>query len=412
MGIFASIGSWIWGAITSLTAVIASSVAYIATLVKTALASIAVKIGASLNALTTQIGSWIATTWQNISSGVKAITAKIVDISKAVYANIKFYVEYLGAEWKAFAKFIHLDTIIKLNNIGLIVSKDYRLMMQKFWGNISEISSALNIGAHTLTLLLRNARSVVLDTSAMLGQPYDVGEMQWFKTFQNFLPIMEQRAEHYANTPSDLLVDIDNNIFPDVINTKASTMQTVFTTIDKTIDSVSEIALDIDKVNDDVKKFVADLPENIREKVEHYTKPLTDKVDHFIDTEYLPVVNNIQSIVGILSNTQSDYKDKFDTLVDRIKKPAHYLKEIDRLALPERTEQENIIGEIAGRTKARILEPVVYEVTQMSHHIQQVVELQEGVEEPNKWEVGEIDNSEPLPAGETGNENSWFVGDY
>jgi plasmid maintenance system antidote protein VapI len=412
MGFILSIGAGIWGIISGIAAAVTSLIATIGAMLIT-IVSGAYTITTTLVAyIGTSLTSLITGNWKALASEFTKLGSTLAAIGTEMYVNLSLYLGSIYSLWKTFAGLIHLDVLIKLNTIGMIISKDYRMMMNKFWQSVADVSHAMGLGTHTLTLLFRNARAIVLDSSTMLGKPYDLAEVEWLNRVTDFMTRFEQRAEHYAGRPDDLIVDIDAIILPDAVNAKSKAMQSLFLTIDKTIDSISGVAGGIDKVNDDIKNLVAGLPENIRSKIEHYTKPITDKVDNFIDTQYLPRVNEIQQIVNVLSNTQSDYKDKFDGLVNRIKKPAHYLREIDSMSLPERTEQEEIICEISGRSSSKV-EAVIYsQLSEIETHIKEVVELQEDPETPNKWYVKEDNETSPLPQSEQGKENTWFVGDY
>lgn len=412
MGVLVTIGGFIWGVITAVGAAISTLIGYISTTVGTWLASIGSSVVGGVTALTTKIASIISVSWSSISSFVGNIATSIKTASLNLYKTVGQYASYIGSQWKAFTEFIHLETLLKLHSVATIFSSSYRNMINNIYSQISKVSSKLGLGAHTINLLLRNARAIVLDTSTMLGRPYDIAEVQWLGDMSNFLKLMESRAELYKKHPEELMYDLDNLIISKAADAKASAMQTVFATIDNTVNTVTEIAMGIDKVNDDIKDLVSGLPESIRTKIEGYTLPITSKVDNFINNKYLPKVSEINDALSLVVDSQNTYTNKFNGLVERIKRPASYIKEIDSLPGQEKTEQENILGEIAGRSRARIFEPVKYEVIELEKHMQSVVELKEGIEEPNPWDVGESNITNPLPQTEQGKETTWFVGEY
>jgi archaellum component FlaC len=412
MGVFAGIGTVLSAIFTAVGVAIVATISLIAAIITSIVgalyltfAAIATTIGASVTALVT--GNFAAA-----AASISAAWGTLGAFVSLTYTSIASYMTVVAEAWGAFAAAIHLHTLIQINNVLTIVSPQYRLMVQGIWGNISKVSAALGWGVGTLSLMLRNARAIVLDTSAMLGKPYDIADVNWTQNMMVFLQRYGANINSYRDRPEILLDFIDNALVKDAVNTKAYAMQGVFTTIEGLVTGVTKFAGDLETVAKDVNKFTADLPAEIQFSVEHFTRPITDNIITYVDDTKSRIQSDVKAILGVVNTQNTELKNSMQSIHTRLNKPGDLLEAVDDLDYKERILQESLIGDVSTREAHTIIQQIPAHTEEFTSEMDRITKLGEITVPLPSWEVPEKLEPNPLPQSQEGKENTWFVGDY
>ncbi|GAH42119.1 unnamed protein product, partial [marine sediment metagenome] len=108
-------------------------------------------------------------------------------VKGSLWAKIKGWIKVIQAGLDAFLTAIHYDTLHAIHRIAYLTSKDYRETMNKVYNEISKASESLGLGPYYLQLFLQNARGLILAVSTSFGRSYDMAEMEWLATFDEYL---------------------------------------------------------------------------------------------------------------------------------------------------------------------------------------------------------------------------------
>ena len=400
-------------------AAVASAVAAVAVVVATVVSTIAAAlaaIGSVIAGAVSAVVGGIATAIGDIAIGFSVYSEGIWAIADfagtSFFTQVGAYAAALTTSFGSFLETIHFKTLLAVNNIAYLVSEDYRAMMSNVYSKMGEVSYALGYSADFLNLVIRDARAVVLDVGAMTGKKYDVGEVTWLKSFQDYLKVFSDQAHKYEKNPAAVFADIDRVLVKPAIDTKAGAMQTVYGSIESTIGGLKATVESVDKFRKDLGKLVSDLPHQIRDQV----KPMIDGVfkywDDWIRVDYKPTLKVMDGVINALGFQQAADRSKHYDLLKRLSRPGDYLKEIDGLSQEDRKIQEREISEIAFRTSAEESEKWA-KLTQI--RIRELKLSGEALREPRErpsWEIFEVETPERPAGAPVEPRETWFVGEF
>lgn len=346
------------------------------------------------------------------TSAISSASLQSLSILSKIKLGVEVFVGSLELSFKAFLTAIHFDTLMGVHKVAMLVSEDYRGVIRAVYGEITKVSSALGFGPYFLVLALQNTRNLIMDVSTSLGMRYDLAEVQWLSTFQGYLKNFAGATYRYSNNPEALFFDLSRWVERDALDKKGMFIEGLVTTIEKTTEAVTGVIESVVVIRDDLSKLVMDLPEAIRSQVEPAIMPYIEKFDTFIIDTYDPYKRELDRIIGQVKSLQDSQRLKMTSLVDRLKKPADYLFEIDKLEDWEREDQEKKLDDISGRYYRRQLsdmsdamEPVRAELAKVRDALLRPVELL-------PWEGGELEAPVAKPIGEIDKAKTWYVGDY
>ncbi|GAI28645.1 unnamed protein product, partial [marine sediment metagenome] len=124
-------------------------------------------------------------------------------------------------------------------------------------------------------------------------------------------------------------------------------------TLDSTVQVMKDTVTDVSKLRTDLGQLISDLPPKIRSE----TKPFFDEVflkyDDWIREDYKPAIAQFDLLIDALEVKQETHRENIGDLVDRLKRPADYLLELDGFDPDLRRQQEDSIHEISSRTYMR-----------------------------------------------------------
>lgn len=270
-------------------------------------------------------------------------------------AAASIYVESFYLYYASFLSAISWTTVLAVHNIAYLLSKDYRDMINGLYQQIGQVSQAIGLGAESLYLFFQNARTLVIDASTSLGQRYDLASVSWLSSFSGYLKTIKGDMSIYAKNPGQLIQDLAQYLEKPAQDAKAEGMQVVYGSIQAISGFVNDALQTTKKLEQDVLRLTADLPESIR----RYVKPITDKLDKdlndFVKLVYLPAKLALDGALKGFGLEQDAQKERIHGITQRIARPGQYLKEVDALPDEERSADENDIGEIAMRASFREL---------------------------------------------------------
>ena len=396
----------------------------------TAVSAVAAVVGtvvSAVGAALAAVGSWIAT----------AVTAAYVAVAEAVadfaagflftetagfqgmsVAGESFFLQvgaYVGSVVYAFTAFleaIHFTTLLTIHEIAYMVSEDYRAMWVKIYSELGSISYYLGYSADFLNLLIRDARSLVLDTSAMLGKKYDLAEIAWTYQFQSYLRIFSDQAKTYIKNPAAVFHDIDRLLTKPAVDAKAGAMQTVYLTIDSTLKFTKTTVDEVGKVRDDLGSLVSHLPNQIRAEIQ----PVIDKVfktwDDWILKDYKPALKIIDGVIGVVSAREEENYKRNKDLADRLKKPGTYLKAIYDLPSYEWPSEEKAVADIATESWSKERQES-YEMTKpYGEELPAFMEMLKKERPKVEWAIFELEVPGRPAGAPVEPRKTWNVGDY
>lgn len=341
-------------------------------------------------------------------------TANAIGLSTlgTLSAGTATFIESIAASFSAMLTAIHFDTILATHNIALLVSEDYRVMMNGVYSEMSEVSAALGFYPQFLALAIRNSRTLVLDVSSTLGMEYDMAQVQWLSTFQEYLHKFNEKAREYENNPAALFEDIDNWIDKPAMDTKGSFMARTIASLDRGLTIIDTAVKDTIRIREDLHRLADDLPDNIRKHVKPWIDDLTKDFDRFVTETYDPYKTQLDSIIKGLNKMQDSSRKDLDGIVRRLKKPGDYLMEIDKMGPWDRLDQERKVADISTREYRRDVAEFTVKTESVSAELEKIREALKHVSLMPLEFPGEIEKPS-RPAGVKAEpKETWFVGDY
>jgi hypothetical protein len=402
----------ILSAILSAAASVAGAVMAVVSWVVNAAVAVASAVYAAAAAVYTAISGTIASAYSAIAGWVGSAISAVSESLIVAWEYIGYYVLTIQEGFAAFLEVIQFDLILTVHEIAYLVSEEYREMITAVWREISEVSKALGFAPEVLNLAFRNSRALVLSASALMGKSYDIAEITWLNSFNEYMEEFAALAHKYENDPAALYYDLDKwlikpavNVAADMSRTILQTMKDVIGTLDITLTKINEFRTDIDKL-------IAGMPSAIRVEMLPLIKPLEKAFDEFILYNYEPTMEAVKGLTDKITEGLNTHEERMGSLVDRLKKPGDYLGEIDRLSYEERLEQEDRVSEISTRPYRRQIE--VGEVraqTEFEEFLKMLEALKVEITPP-PYHVEEAPGPIRPALAPAVPRNTWFVGDF
>lgn len=335
-----------------------------------------------------------------------------MSIADAMMVGVSAFTSAVSAGFAAFAEAIYLKEIMEAHTIAMLVSSDYRGMMYDVYSEISAVSSALGFYPQFLALAFRNSRQLVLSSSNLMGRKYDLAQIEWLTTFNDYLTEFNKHAKEYENNPEALFNDLEQLVEKPVVDASGATMQTVFVSISDTLKAVEATVRDTVTVRDDLDRLIYDLPESIRSQIKPYTDPIIKQFDDFVTKTYDPSIKLFNSLLDKFNDLQGKNRADLNDVVERLANPGDYLLEIDSLLDADRLDQEGKIAEISTRRFRTDVDALAEKAVPISMQLKQLKELLAVKRPPPIWKVEEMEK--PFrPAGVKAKERrTWFIGEY
>jgi hypothetical protein len=318
----------------------------------------------------------------------------------------------IHAGFGSFLQAIQFKVLLSVHQIAYLVSGDYRKMMSGVFGQIRDVSAALGLGPDFINIMMRDARNLVLDTSAMMGRGYDIGELTYWASAQSFFKDIGGQMQVYKNNPSLFLFDLDQKIFKPSVDTKSATQSMVYNTLDNMVRVAETTTGDLVRVRRDLTSLVGHLPEDIRKEIAPAIKIVTDGVDDFIKTIYAPAITSVHTYMTNLRVDHDGQALRLSDLIERARKPSTLLAPMDELELDEMHAEEEFIANKIGRSMIRQLDSFEVDAAADRAATQEILDSIPPLEEiiPEAFMGGEVPEIGPWPPVVP--RDKWDVGDF
>lgn len=406
--IAAAVASTVATVVAAIAAFVASIVAFIATAIWAAIGAVASVVAGSVAGILHGLG---LVSYYSIAE-VLTTVGLMNTISMTVTLSLSHWIATAVTVFAAFAEAIHLAAILKIHQIAMVVSKDYRLMMNKIYAQIAEVSTAIGQSAQFMNLAFRNARAIVLDASTSLGKRYDLAEISWLYNFNDIMKVVQEKAEVYEHTPQELFNDLDRIIIRPAMNAKAEATLMVFTQIEGLLNRTKEVVENLGIMREKIQRLLHDLPSFIQDRIAPEINKVLHVFDEFVADVYQPTVGQLDEIVGILNTNRQRQTTDIEGILERMKKPGDMMLSIDDLEDMDRIDQEIKIGEVATRAIRQATEELTAQSQSAMHGLMKVRAALKRPIELAAWHVKEVLAPIERPIEEIDSLGTWFVGEY
>lgn len=348
--------------------------------------------------------------------GIKTIVTTVGQVvwtvGKFVVTKIFTTVKWLSGTFQSFLQAIHFKELMMLNQMAMILSKDYREMMLKVYQQISEFSQQVFGRAEVLQLLLQGSRQLIYASSSAVGYPVDIAEVEWVQYLDETLSKVADNAEKYQNTPEAIFDDIAEWVYKP-IGDKYSTINQGFVTFTEgLVNSVGGLTETVFGINEQTQNVVSYLPSPLRGTLQKTLEPIDNRITEFQYDVYEPKMAEIDHVLSQTAKENETNRQRMSSLTDRLINPADYLTELDDLPTEVRVPEKRKID-------ISLQEPERQEIDQVNTHVKEYqVETDIQFEEirvpapitrqPIVLDKEPVDIKKPPVQGRSG----WFVGDY
>lgn len=345
-----------------------------------------------------------------IGATVKAIAVGVWNAGKWIFTKIVATSKWLSTTFQAFLQAIHFKELLAIHGMAMILSKDYREMMNKVYKEISDFAYEVFGSAEMLHLLLQGSRQLIYSCSSAVGYPVDIAEMEYLMMLDETLQKVSAKAEIYADNPELIFDDIAEWVYKP-IGEKYSTINQGFAlALEGVIKGVDTIAQKTFQINEQTQQVVSYLPSPIRGKVQDILEPLDEKITNFQYNIYAPKMQELDHAIMQNSKREEQHREKIKGLSDRLINPADYLTELDDLDIEDRDREKRkidiSINEPFDRDREELSEGIDKEIEIIK---EEKIRLPEPTTEPP--EIMKLEpKKKPIIPGK--HRDSWNVGDY
>jgi len=256
--------------------------------------------------------------------------------------NVKWFIDDLATKFEKFLKAIHFKTILAVHQVAMLVSPQYRAMMQRIFRSMSELSKAIGMGPAFIDLAVRSTRQLVMDASAAVGKTYDLGQVAWLAELGTITKMIAANAKRYATEPFLLFTDLEEDIERRFGNESGETALGALASIKHLLTAVGSIAGGIEKINADALKLLNDLPTFIKAHIDPRVFDIMNRIDNVINIDINPKIANLHSIIAPFgADIQAAMKEAKDAAA-RILSPKKIVLALP--ALPDIEQDEVLAG--------------------------------------------------------------------
>lgn len=268
-----------------------------------------------------------------------AVLDTIIDFTITTFWDkVVDFIEDLIEKFEWFLRAIHLKTILAVHQVAMLVSPQYRAMMQRIFKSLSEYSKAIGMGPAFIDLAIRSTRTLVLDVTGALGHSYDMSQLVWLTELDGFMKTLAINTKRYADNPFLIFQDLEEDIERRFGNVHGSVETSTLLVIEGLLKGMGKAAADIDRIDKDALKLLNDLPSFIKSHIDPEVFRIMNTIDGFIAGEFLP---RIQSINGVLAQYGNDIRAAqaaAAAAAARILTPRQTVLSLPDLPLPEQDE--------------------------------------------------------------------------
>jgi len=336
-------------AVVAVSATLASVYYYTQGDIKNSMLFAAIGITAGIGGVYVTAVSQLATAAALTDEGTAAALAAAAQIEAGTAVTMWAYAQTIYAGFTAFLEAIHLKTLLEVHQIAYLVSSDYRSMLSGVMNAIAQYSEAMGMGSAFMYLCLRDTRNLVMDTSAMLGNKYDMAEVTWMSSMSEYLKMIQTKGQEYENRPEAFIWDLDQSLHRPAIDMMGETTRGIYRTLEAVTTGAKTLAVGFSKIETDLKRLVADLPSQITSSFKPELDRLWKYTDDFIRLSYDPMMKMISAGMTAFGASMQETRTELTGVVGRLKRPGKYIAEVDDLSAEERAEDQEVLAAVATR---------------------------------------------------------------
>ncbi|KKL89011.1 hypothetical protein LCGC14_1918990 [marine sediment metagenome] len=393
------------------------------TIVAAAIGPILIAIGAAVAAIAAVVVSVtvvvvqsliVAFTWfgSQVVANIGWVVDWITTHSRTVYNTVAAYVHSTAGTFRHLLDIIHFKTILQVHSIAQIVSPQYRAMMVKVYDAISRASDALGLGPMFLTLAIQNTRNLVLDVTSMFGQKYDLGQVSWLGTMNNYLDHFNTHVEKYRLNPEAVFWDLAELIERPAQDAKGAFQQGIISSLDTVLDFAAKVGDGLSQIGIDIETLYNDLPQFVKNTIPDPGTVFWDNFGGFLDDHYRPTIQALQDEIGGWSQDLQTSQQTVAGLVAQLRKPGDLIRNIDALPAYEREDQDRILAEFSNRRLGRLVDRLMPALSLSREKLDSNARIPIPPPLISPILSYEASSGSVPGVGGTAQRGSWFVGDY
>lgn len=411
MGFMAAIFEWIAKTIQKIIEGIKSAIEWIG---KKLLPFIA-GIGAAIVGGTLLLGIFgpgaAGAVFTAVKGAVSAIGSVIGTIGHTAFAAVKWGITNLASTFQSFMQAIHFKELLQFHKIALILSKDYRDMMNKVYKQISDFSNQVFGNAEMMHLLLQSSRQLIYSLSATVGAPVDIAEIEYVQYLDLALQKIGDNAERYRDNPESVLDDMAEWVYSPITEKYSEVNRGFIQTISGLVEGVDAVAKEVFTINEQTQAVVSYLPQPLRGTLQDALSPIDKRITDFRYDIYEPRMSELEHVINQADKTAWQNRDNISALTDRLINPVDYIKELNlkppKVRFPEKVDLRETINEdiIQGeREDTKYLDTVIEEID--------LSKAAAGIPLPEPPPAPAEMKLEPKEPEKLPSTPGWFVGDY
>jgi len=343
---------------------------------------------------------------------VNWITGWLGDVLYTIGSWIWGKLEWLWSVMKDLAEAIHLKTIMRVHEIMLIVNPWYRNVMKRVYAALGEASHALGFVPEFLVLAIRNTRNLVLDFSTSIGHKYDLAEVAWLKSLDNFLSHMSTKMKQYEKNPEELFHDLAQLLEKPAMDGKGGFLSTMWTSVEELLDRAVKAGQDIQQVTRDFQRLLLDLPGFIRQYLPPELLEAVAAASHVITSDILPKLTELDRTIEAARKREEDLRKKLTEAAAKILSPVETIRKLPEATLPEQQEVFDALAKIQEPRYAQAVLDLSRAMTGLHAELDQALKLPvPEVPAPSILRLEPVTPAvAPLAPGVS--RRGWSVGDY
>ncbi|GAG91547.1 unnamed protein product [marine sediment metagenome] len=207
-----------------------------------------------------------------------------------------------------------------------------------------------------MTLAIQNTRNLVLDVSAMMGQKYDLSQVTWLGTLNNYLEHFNTYTERYKNNPEAVFWDLAELIERPAQDAKGALQQSVLSGLETALNFAKTVGEGFMTIGIDIEKLYDDLPQFIKDQVPDPGEVFWDNMEGFLNTWYTPTITALETSISDWQGRLTESQNTVSDLVKKLRKPGDLVAGMDALPAHERIEQENLLAVYSNKVLNRLSE--------------------------------------------------------
>lgn len=341
---------------------------------------------------------------------VSSIGAFVWNAGKWAVNSVITSIKWLGGTFQSFLQAIHFKELLSMHKMGMILSKDYREMMNKVYKEISEFSYQVFGTTETLHLLLQGGRQMIYSMSSAVGYPVDIAELEFIQTMDETLQKISERADDYADNPELIFDDLAEWVYSPLGDKYSTINQGFVLALEGVVQGVDGLAQQVFNINHQTQQMVSYLPSPLRGKVQDILEPLDERITTFQYDIYEPKMSELDGALNESQRNTRENKEEVSGLTRRLLNPADYITEIDKLDSSDRDREKRKINVSLNEPVDRDIEELD---TAIDKEVEADIEAKEIIPEPKTvppdfMELEPEKKITPVARQRTG----WSVGDY